>query len=169
MHNILQRPYAESLIQSYIELGYTALENGHFRIAYKMFRAAFNEPSNKAQKQKHQVRLLLLQAQAHVGLKQFYKAKLVYIRALSYHRKAVSKPDMAATNILFELAKITARQGIFRQAWQFILQAKETYVQAEDKHQTDFVAALQELDEIFASRGRIGECSKIRELVQTNL
>lgn len=165
MRTILQRPFAESLIDGYFSMGTIALENGQFKVAYKMFRAAFEEPSSKAQKHKHLLPLLVSLGRTHEGLGQLYKAKLLYIRALAQYRKEDGNTDMFVVGILCTLAKVTARQGLFRQSWQFVEQAVECYRSASEQNSRDFALWLSETAAIFASKGRTQESDRIHALI----
>ena len=80
----LQRAFADDLIKTYFDMGAAALERGEFAIAQKMFKAVFEEPSAKTQKEKIMLSLLIKSAQAHEGLRQFYKAKLIHTRSRTF-------------------------------------------------------------------------------------
>lgn len=161
----IQRAFADDVIGTYFEMGNSALERGQYAIAQKMFKAIFQEPSAKAQKDKIMLSLLVKSAQAHEGLKQLYKAKLLYIRALALIKRQGVKGDMQCVDILIILSKINASQALYKQAMEFVSEAMRTYETCPDKDAVSLVRNLRQLEQIFESKGRMPEQTKIKDLL----
>lgn len=182
MRSIFQRPFAESIISGYLEMGKKALEYGQFAIALRMLKAAFEEPGGSELKQYYLIPILLHMAKAHEGQKQLYKAKLLYIRVLAHHRKRIRSIDAFSVEILVSLARVAARQGLFRQSLEFVDQAtecfciinskrddgavdSENWLNSGDQGNMRFARALWELERIFSSHGRVREQKNIHALI----
>lgn len=164
--NSNNRAYVEDVINTYFEMGSAALERKEYAIAQKMFKAVFDEPGTKAQKEKLMLSLLLKSAQAHEGLKQFYKAKLLYIRALALKAKAKSSPDMQTVEILLTLCHLTAQQGLYRQAVDFAEQAFLAYKRCREKDAIEFVKSLRSTEKIMALKARHSEQQRLLEMLK---
>jgi hypothetical protein len=161
------RVFVEDVINTYFETGAAALERKEYAIALKMFKAVFDEPSSKSQKEKILFSLLIKSAQAHEGLKQLYKAKLLYIRALAQHRKEVTQPTMQAVDIVLTLAHLTAHQGLYRQAVDFAIEAHETYKRCQQREPIEFVRNLRRTERIMQVKARTAEQQKLVQLLQS--
>ena len=146
-------------------MGAAALDRGQYAIAQKMFKAVFQEPSSKVQKEKIMLPLLVKSAQAHEGLKQLYKAKLLYIRALALLKKDKRKPDMQAVDLLLVLARINASQALYRQAMEFASEAMDTYKKCESKDAPSVVRALRQIEQIMHTKGRAAEQARLKDLL----
>jgi tetratricopeptide (TPR) repeat protein len=164
--NGINRAFVDDVINTYFEMGCSALEKKEFAIALKMFKAVFDEPSSKAQKEKIMLSLLVRTAEAHEGLKQLYKAKLLYIRALAQHRKVFEKPTMQSTEILLTLAHLTAQQGLYRQALEFAQEAFHSYNNCMIQSPIDFVRNLRRIERIMQLKGRHTEQQKLVEMLE---
>ena len=160
------RGYVEDVINTYFEMGNAALERKEFAIAQKMFRAVFEEPGSKAQKERIMLPLLVKSAQAHEGMKQFYKAKLLYIRALALKGKSKAPPDMQTVEILLTLAHLTAQQGLYRQAVDFAEQAFQAYRRCTEKDAIEFVKNLRRTEKIMELKARQAEQQKLLEMLK---
>lgn len=160
------RVYVEDVIKTYFEMGTAALERKEFAIAQKMFKAVFEEPSSKMQKEKIMLELLIKSAQAHEGLKQLYKAKLFYIRAIALKKKNSSTPDMEAVEILLALAHLTAAQGLYRQSVEFAEEAFQSYKRCAIQDPIKFVRSLRNTEKIMELKGRAAEQAKLIEMLQ---
>jgi tetratricopeptide (TPR) repeat protein len=163
----INRPFVESVINTYFEMGTAALERREYAIALKMFKAVFEEPSSKAQKEKIMLLLLIRSAQAHEGLKQLYKAKLLYIRALSVQRKACAEPNMQTVEILLTLANLTTQQGLYRQAVDFAAEAHESYNRCPAQEPLAFVRNLRRTERVMQLKGRQVEQQKLLRMLQS--
>lgn len=157
----VQRAFADDVIKGYFDMGCAALERGQFAIAQKMFRAVFQEPSSKTQKEKIMLPLLIKSAQAHEGMKQLYKAKLLYIRALALIKKQNRQPDMQVVDLLLVLARINASQALYRQAMEFANEAMDSYQKCASKDAAAFVRALRILEQIMQTKGRFAEQKRL--------
>ena len=161
----LQRAFADDLIKTYFDMGAAALERGEFAIAQKMFKAVFEEPSAKTQKEKIMLSLLIKSAQAHEGLRQFYKAKLLYIRALALFRKQNPKANMETVEILLVLARINAAQGLYRQSLEFAREAQAVYNKCTDKDSITFVRLLRQSENIMSIKARSAEQAHLLQII----
>lgn len=162
----VNRVYVEDLINTYFEMGISALERREYSIAQKMFKAVFDEPSSKAQKEKIMLPLLIRSGEAHEGLKQLYKAKLLYIRALALQKKMSQKPDMQSVDLLLRLAHLTAQQGLYRQAVDFAIEAYQDYRRCCKQDPIEFVRKLRSTERIMQMKGRITEQEKLLGILQ---
>lgn len=162
----VQRAFADDVIKTYFDMGAAALERGQYAIAQKMFKAVFQEPSSKLQKEKIMLSLLIKSAQAHEGLKQLYKAKLLYIRALALMKKERRETDMQDVDLLLVLARINASQALYRQAMEFANEAMNSYQKCASKDPASFVRALRLLEQIMLSKGRLAEQARLNEMLQ---
>lgn len=164
----MAKPYLDDLIGSYFEMGVSALEKKEYAIAQKMFKAIFDEPGSKPQKEKIMLQLLIRSAEAHEGLKQLYKAKLLYIRALALLKKTPRTNEMKAVEILLSIAYLTAQQGLYRQALDFSVEAHESYkrVPEREKDAVDFVRRMRSVERIMQNKGRSAEQKRMQEILQ---
>jgi len=165
--SVINRVYVDDLIDTYFEMGCNALEQKQYAIAQKMFKAVFDEPSSKIQKERLMLPLLIKSAEAHEGLKQLYKAKLLYIRALAQRKKLMLADDMQAVEILLRLAHLTARQGLYKQALDFAMEGFEIYCRCRDKDAIEFVKALRPVENIMMLKGRAVEREKLLNVLQS--
>lgn len=161
----IHRAYFDDLINTYFEMGNSALERKEFAIAQKMFKAVFDEPGSKTQKERIMLPLLIKSAESHEGMKQLYKAKLLYIRALALKRR-YGKTDMESVQILLTLANLTAQQGLFKQAVDFAVEAHETYKQIGNPDPIDFVRRLRSTERIMQAKGRVAEQARILPMLE---
>lgn len=164
--SINNRRYVEDVINTYFEMGSAALERREYAIAHKMFRAVFDEPGSRAQKEKVMLPLLVKSAQAHEGMKQLYKAKLLYIRALALKSRAKFAPDMQTVEILLTLAHLTAQQGLYRQALDFAEQAFQAYHRCSDKNAIEFVKNMRRTEKIMDLKARSSEQQRLLEILK---
>lgn len=162
----IHRAYLDDLIGTYFDMGVAALERQEYAIALKMFKAVFEEPASRLQKEKIMLELLLRSAQAHEGLKQLYKAKLLYIRALALLKKSSPEPQMQSVQILITLANLTANQGLYRQAFDFALEAYKLYRRLPPQVAVDFIRSLRVLERLMAVKGRCFEQEKLQEILE---
>lgn len=162
----VNRVYLDDVIGTYFEMGNAALERCEYSIAQKMFKAVFEEPSSKLQKDKIMLPLLIASAQAHEGLKQLYKAKLLYIRALALKRKKLKTPDMQSVEILLTLSHLTAQQGLYRQALDFAEESFDAYQKCSDKDPINFVRSLRRIEKIMDLKCRKSEQEKVLTILQ---
>lgn len=162
----INRAYLDDLIGGYFEMGSAALERREFAIALKMFRAVFEEPGSRQQREKIMLELLLKTAQAHEGLKQLYKAKLLYIRALALLKRSGTQPGMQSVEILMTLAILTANQGLYRQALDFALEANSLYRKLPAQVAIDFIRRLRLLERIMAVKDRKAEQAILVQILQ---
>lgn len=162
----VQRAFADDVIKTYFDMGAAALERGQYAIAQKMFKAVFQEPSSKIQKEKIMLPLLVKSGQAHEGLKQLYKAKLLYIRALALLKKQSRKPDMQEVDLLLVLARINASQALYRQAMEFATEAMVSYKKCECKDAPSVVRSLRLLEQIMLTKGRTTEQARLNIMLE---
>lgn len=121
--------FSDSIIGTYCELGTAALERGEFNIAEKMYQAALREPAVIRDKKKFSFPLLIGLGLTREGQKRLYKAKVIYIRALAHYKRYHCKNDSCVVEVLLMLARVNAKQGLFRQAGEFIDEARSTWLQ----------------------------------------
>ena len=164
--SVLNRVYVEDVIGTYFEMGTNALEQKQFAIAHKMFKAVIDEPSPKAQKEKVMLPLLIKSAEAHEGMKQLYKAKLLYIRALAQLRKTSNQPSMQTVDLLLRLANLTAQQGLYRQAVDFAIEAYECYKRTSVQDPIEFVRNLRQAERLMQLKGRAAEQERLLQILQ---
>ena len=163
--SIINRVYVDDVISTYFEMGMNALERKEFGIAQKMFKAVFDEPSSKAQKEKVMLQLLIRSAEAHEGLKQLYKAKLLYIRALALLRKSSGSPTMQAVDLLCRLSRLTAQQGLYRQSVDFAQEAYSAYKACSMPNPIDFVRSMRLIERIMQLKGRTAEQERLLQIM----
>jgi hypothetical protein len=162
----INRAFLDDIISTYFEMGATALERREYAIALKMFRAVLDEPGSRAQKEKLLLSLLVKSAEAHEGLKQLYKAKLLYIRALAQYKKLATPPAMATVEILLRLASLTAQQGLYGQSVDFARQAQEEYTLSRARDPILFVRNLRATERLLQLKGRLAEQQDILSILQ---
>jgi hypothetical protein len=162
----ISHAFVVDIINTYFELGSSALERKEYAIALKMFRAVFDEPRSKPEREKIMFSLLMRSGEAHEGLKQLYKAKLFYIRALAQHRKLSLVPDMETVEILLRLSHLTTQQGLFREAVEFALEAQEAYFRCHRRDPVAFVRSLRCTERVLQLKGRRAEQQKVLEILQ---
>ncbi len=163
----VDRVYLNDVIGTYFEMGNSALERHEYAIAQKMFKAVFEEPSTKLQKDKLMLPLLVASAKAHLGLKQLYKAKLFYIRALAFKNRNSKIQDFQNVEILIALALLTTQQGLYRQALDFASEAFDSYKKCEAKEPIEFVKRLRQIEKQLQLKGRQIELQQITEIMHT--
>lgn len=164
--SVINRVYVDDLIDTYFEMGCNALEQKQYAIAQKMFKAVFDEPSSKIQKERLMLPLLIKSAETHEGLKQLYKAKLLYIRALAQRKKLGMMDDMQSVDIMLRLANLTARQGLYKQAVDFAIEAHEAYRRSAGKEPIEFVKGLRPVENVMLLKGRAAEREKLLSMLQ---
>lgn len=164
--SVINRVYVDDVIGTYFEMGLSALERKEYGIAHKMFKAVFDEPSSKAQKEKIMLPLLIRSAEAHEGLKQLYKAKLLYIRALALLRKSAAPQGMQAVDLLLRLSRLTAQQGLYRQSVEFAGEAYSAYKRCEIRDPIEFVRSLRQVERIMQLKSRSAEQARLIEIMQ---
>ncbi len=162
----LNRVYVDDVISTYFEMGTAALARREYSIAQKMFKAVFEEPSSKSQKEKIMLQLLICSAEAHEGLKQLYKAKLLYIRALALKKKSKCGCDMQTVDLFLRLSHLTAQQGLYRQALDFALESFSVYKKSAKQEPIDFVRQLRKTERIMELKGRKSEQEKLLQIMQ---
>ncbi|MBX9688699.1 MAG: tetratricopeptide repeat protein [Candidatus Obscuribacterales bacterium] len=160
------KSFVDDLINSYFDLGSAALERKEYAIAQKMFKAVFEEAASKAQKEGLMLDLLLKSAETHVGLKQNYKAKLLYIRALALYKRQVRICDMQVLRILLRLAELNARQNLYRQALEFVEEAYAGYEKCLNPSPAEFVSGLRRTEKLLLLKNRKFEQKRILEIMQ---
>lgn len=158
--------FLEEVLRTYYETGTAALERKEYRIALKMFRAIFDEPCSKIEKERYMLPLLVKSAQAYEGMNQLYKAKLLYVRALAQHKKVFVAPTMQAVEILLVLSHLTAQQGLYRQAVDFALEAQEAYNHCLRKEPVAFVRCLRRTERIMQFKGRVVEQQQLVSILE---
>lgn len=161
-----QRSFADDVIKTYFEMGCAALDKAEYTIAQKMFKAVFEEPSSKLQKENIMLPLLLKSAQAHEGMRQLYKAKLLYIRALALLKKQNPNASSETIEILLVLARINAQQAIYRQAVEFAVEAFHVYGKTQNKDSISFVRGLKQTQQIMELKGRTAEKEKLQQMIE---
>ena len=160
------RPFVEDVIKTYFEMGTNALERKEYAIAIKMFKAVLEEPCAKTQKERLMFLLLIKSAEAYEGLKQLYKAKLFYIRALAWQKSLPEAPTGQTVQILLTLSNLSAQQGLYRQSVDFAVEAFETYRCSKAKDPASFVCSLRRNERIMQLKGRTAEQQKLLQILQ---
>ena len=156
--------FADAIIGTYYDLGTTALLNGRYEIAETMYKAALAEPAPKKTKSKFVLPLLLCMARTHEGRRRHYKAKLLYIRALAHYKRHFSPNDATVVEILCLLARVNAKQGLFKQASEFVAEACQHWRQNPEP----CLAAIMILNELYSlldQRQRRNELTQVSELL----
>lgn len=161
--------YSDSIISTYCEMGAAALQRGEYKIAEKMYQAALNEPAVKREKTRFIFPLLMNLGRTREGQRRYYKAKLVYIRALAHYKRHHRKAGIQVALVLVILARVNAKQGLFKQVCEFLQEARVSLT-AEDFATTasefdELQTLLDDLSALLQLRGRTDEYLMVEQLI----
>ncbi len=160
--HLVRNGYSDFIIGTYFDLGGAALEKGEFKIAEKMYQAALNEPSANRGDRKFVYPLLLNLARTREGLRQHYKAKMIYIRALAHYKRYYAKADEEVVRVLLILARVNAKQGLYKQAREFVDSARQTCKTTPGAGTAAMVPLVEEVLCLLEQRGRDDEVQLVQ-------
>ncbi|MBY0551876.1 MAG: hypothetical protein K2W95_31620 [Candidatus Obscuribacterales bacterium] len=161
------RDFSCSIIDTYFEMGAVALSRGEFNIAEKMYLAASQDPALKRQRSRFQFPLLMQLALTRESQRKFYRAKLLYIRALAFYKKHHRQSDAQVLEILCILARVNVKQGLFKQAVEFVDEARQLWLERRIVLDGSKVAAiLQEIEALMERRAAPGFVSSVSDFLR---
>lgn len=145
--------FSHSIIDTYFEMGAAALGRGEFGIAEKMYLAASEDPALRRQRSRFQFPLLMQLALTRENQRKLYRSKLLYIRALAFYKKHHRQSDGQVLEILCILARVNAKQGLFRQAVEFVDEARQLWLEQRiSLKDTSVSAILQDIELLMQHR-----------------
>lgn len=145
--------FSQSIIETYFEMGAAALGRGEFGIAEKMYLAASEDPALRRQRRRFQFPLLMQLALTRENQRKLYRAKLLYIRALAFYKKHHRESDGQVLEILCILARVNVKQGLFRQAVEFVDEARQLWLrQRISLDGTSVAIILQDIEDLMEHR-----------------
>ena len=120
--------FASSIIDTYFEMGAAALSRGELNIAEKMYLAASAEPALRKHRKRFQFPLLLQLALTREKQRKLYRAKILYIRALAFYKRHHNDADWQVLEILCLLARVNVKQSLYKQAIEFVEEARQVWL-----------------------------------------